>query len=88
MTIEYDISCFERKLIIEFSDHYENLREEIMEYLDDFYNEWHTGEGLSVEDYMLIHDSCLEEYMMDRLSEIYNMWDEWSSIYYGNDEEE
>lgn len=89
MIIEYDISCFERTLVIKWDDHYEYLKNEIIEMLDDYYFEWHDAENIEDdEERLVVLDSCLEEYMMDRLSETYNMWEEWESIYYGDDEEE
>ena len=89
MIIEYDISCFERTLQIKFPDGYEHLKEEIIVMLESFYFEWHDAENIEDEEERLaVLDSCLEEYMMDRLSETYNMWEEWDSIYYGDNEEE
>ena len=80
MIIEYDVLCFDRTLTIKFPEKYEYLMDEILEMLDEYYDEWHgTLVGMH---------TCLEEYMMDRLSETYNMWDEWRSIYYGDDEDE
>lgn len=77
MIVEYDVHCFERTLTIKFPDGYENLKEEVLEMLDDYYNEWHNSD----------QDTCLEEYMMDRLSETYAVWQEWESIPYGEDYE-
>jgi hypothetical protein len=80
MTIEYYVLCFERTLQITFPDKYEGrdeLKSEILKMLDSFYDEWHNYDT----------DTCLEEYMMDRLSETYNMWTEWESIPYGDDYE-
>jgi hypothetical protein len=80
MIIEYDVHCFERTLQITFPKKYEGrdeLKSEILEMLDDYYDEWHNSD----------QDTCLEEYMMDRLSETYAMWEEWESIPYGEDYE-
>lgn len=82
MIIEYDIPCFERTLTIKFPDGYKELEGEILELVDEYYNDWHENER---DD---IGDKCLEEYIMERLSEIYNMWEEWDSLYYGDDEKE
>lgn len=78
MIIEYDVCCFERTLTIKFPEGYEHLRDKILEMLDDYYEEWHNSNV----------DMCLEEYMMDRLSETYNMWEEWDSIDYGGNDNE
>ena len=89
MIIEYDIHCHERTLTIKFLHGYDNLKDEILEMLDGFYFEWHDAENIEDEEERLaVLDSCLEEYMMDRLSETYNMWEWWDTEYYGNDEEE
>lgn len=86
MEIRYDCSCFERELVIKFPDGYENLKDEIEQMLDDYYFEWHDAENIEdPEEQKYVQDSCLEEYMMFRLSETYNMWDEWTSEYYGDD---
>lgn len=80
MIIEYDVVCFERTLKITFGKKYEGreeLKSEILEMLDAYYDEWHNSD----------QDMCLEEYMMERLSETYAMWEEWESIPYGDDYE-
>lgn len=77
MTIEYNIVCLERTLTIKFPDGYEHLKDEILEMLDDYYDEWQNSDECD----------CLEAYMIDRLSETYAMWYEWTSIPYGDDYE-
>lgn len=89
MIIEYDIHCHERTLQIKFPDGYEHLKEEILEMLDGFYFEWHDAEHIEdPAERFIVMDSCCEDYMMDRLSETYNMWEEWDTDYYGDDEKE
>lgn len=89
MIIEYDVSCFERTLKIKLPDKYEHLKEEILEMLDGFYFEWHDAENIEDPDERAaVLDTCCEEYVMDRLSETYNMWEEWDTDYYGDDPEE
>ena len=81
MIIEYDVVCFERTLRITLPDGYngrDELKSEILEMLDDYYDEWQNECDVC---------DCLEAYMMDRLSETYNMWEEWESIPYGDDYE-
>ena len=78
MIIEYNVVCFERTLQIKFPKKYDGrdeLKSEILEMLDDYYDEWQNSD----------EDTCLEAYMMDRLSETYAMWEEWESIPYGED---
>lgn len=89
MIIEYDIHCHERTLKIKFPDGYEHLKEEILEMLDGFYFEWHDAENIEdAEERAAVMDTCCEDYIMDKLSETYNMWEEWDTDYYGNNEEE
>ena len=89
MIIEYDINCFERTLVIKFPYGYKHLEDEILEMLDEYYDYWHSAEYIEdPEERAIVQDSCLEEFMMDRLSETYNIWEEWSVDYYGDDEEE
>ena len=89
MLIEYDVECFERTLQIKFPEGYEHLKDEILKMLDEYYFYWHDAENIEDPDEKsAVEDACLEEYMMDRLSEIYGMWEEWESISYGEDAEE
>ena len=88
MIIEYDIHCFQRTLRIQFSDGYEGLRDEILEMVDEYYYYWHDAENIEDPDEKeAVQEACLEEYIMDRLSETYNMWETWESVCYGADEE-
>lgn len=89
MIIEYDIHCFERTLTIKFPDKYKNLKDEFLQLLNDAYLEWHDAENIEdPNERAVVQDSCLEEYMMYCLSVYYPEWEEWNSIYYGDDEEE
>lgn len=76
MEIRYECWCYERTLVIKFPARYSFLKNEILKHLDQYYDEWMFLEGpYETEE---IEDMCLEEYMMERLSEIYNMWTEWT----------
>ena len=78
MLIRYWVNCFDRELVIEFPPGYENLKTEIEAMLDDYYFEWHHAEDIEdPEEQRFVWDSCLEEHMMFRLSETYNMWIQW-----------
>lgn len=70
--IRYEVECFGRILVITFDKAYKDLESEILEMLDDFYGEWHNSDDPIVE------CMCCEEYMMDRLSETYSIWDDWT----------
>lgn len=88
MIVEYDVVCFERTLTIKFPDGHESLKEDILKLLDSFYDEWmNPGEIENVELRELAESTCLEEYMVDRLSETYSKLEEWDSIPYGEDYE-
>lgn len=89
MIITYDVSCFERELKIVFPDGYEEFKNEILQILDDAYDFWHNPEDIEdEEERKYVQDSCCEEYMIYELSLVFNQWDEWTSEYYGNDEDE
>lgn len=89
MEVRFWINCFDRELVIKFPEKYDWLKEEIANILDKAYDEWHDVENIEdPEERKYVQDSCLEEYMMERLSETYNMWDEWTSIYCGDDPNE
>ena len=89
MIVSYDVSCMERELKVVFPDGYENHRNEIEQILDEAYCNWNNAEYIEDEeerDY--VWNSCLEEYMIDELSLVFNQWIEWTSEYYGDDESE
>lgn len=74
MEIRFDCECYERTLVVVFHNRYHYLREDILEDLDQYYNEWIFVDSPYGEE---VHDMCLEEYLMHRLSENYDMWTEW-----------
>jgi hypothetical protein len=74
----YWVNCFERELCIEWDDAYKNLEKEILDMLDSYYLEWHSVETIEDPEYKAyVEDAPLEEFMITRLSETYNMWDSW-----------
>ena len=89
MIVTYDVSCFERELKVVFPDGYEDYRKEIEQTLDAAYYKWHSPEEIKdEEERKYVQDSCCEEFMMDELSLVFNQWEEWTSEYYGDDEDE
>ena len=89
MIVTFDVSCFERELKITFPNGYECYRKEIEQVLDAAYCKWHSPEEIEdEEERKYVQDSCCEEFMMDELSLTFNQWEEWTSEYYGDDEEE
>ena len=80
MIIRYWVNCFERELCIEWDDAYKSLEKEILDMLDEYYLEWHSTEDMEEGEYKhYVEDSCCEEFMVERLSETYNMWESWWS---------
>ena len=79
MIIEYDVYCFERTLKIELDDKYESSKTSMLKSLDEYYTEWHSTD----------QDTCLEEHMVNKLLEVYNIpfYKGWESIPYGDDYE-
>ena len=78
MIIRYWVNCFERELCIEWKDGYKEFENEILETLDDAYCTWNSTEDIEdTEERIFVENSCCEEFMMEKLSEIYNMWDAW-----------
>ena len=78
MITRYWVNCFERELCIEWDDAYKPLEKEILDMLDGYYYEWHSTEEIEDPNYRAyVEDSCCEEFMMERLSETYNMWESW-----------
>ena len=67
MEIRFECECYERTLVIDFPKKYRYLREEIMESLDQYYNEWVLFETEAAE------KMCLEEYMMYKITEQYDV---------------
>lgn len=75
MKIRYECECYNRTLVIEIPARDYFLKEEFLECLNQYYTEWIFMDGpYEAEE---IHDMCLEEYMMQRLSENYDMWIKW-----------
>ena len=76
MEIRYDCECYHRTLVIEIPARDYFLKEAFLDCLDQYYDEWVNFEGpYETEE---IEDMCLEDYMMQRLSENYDMWIKWT----------
>ncbi len=89
MQVTYYIDCFERELTVTFPDDYEPARDEIYNILDWAYDRWiHVSEIEDEEDYLIVHDMCCEQYMVEYiLAPNYDYLD-WDSVYIGDEEEE
>lgn len=90
MIIEYDVSCFERTLVIKCPGSYAEHIVHIKHILSEAYYDWHSPEDIEdpEEREWVENDACCEEYMMSKVQEIYPECEEWDSFYYGNNEEE
>lgn len=91
MIIEYDVSCFERTLVIKCPGTYDKHEEEIKQILDKAYYAWHNPEDIedTEERKWVENDACCEEYMIYKMCEKYHVdHDDWDSFYYGDDEHE
>lgn len=67
MEIRFECECYNRTLVIEIPKIYAHLKEEMLEYLDQCYNEWIYFETEAAE------VMCLEEYMIDRFVDKYEL---------------
>lgn len=73
MEVRYYCECYRRTLVVQFPEEYDWLKKETELMLDRFYDEWVNFEGPGE----YVHDMCLEDYMMERYSETYCIWDKW-----------
>jgi hypothetical protein len=71
MEIRFDCECYERTLVITVPTKYRHLREEILQDLDRYYDEWICFETEEAE------AMCLEEYMVKCFSEEYDLCIKW-----------
>ena len=67
MEVRYYCACYERTLVIEIPKRYIHLKDEIMNYLDQYYDEWVCYETEETE------IMCLEEYMVDKFTNQYEL---------------
>lgn len=91
MIIEYNVSCFERTLVIKCPGVYDEHEKEIKQILDKAYYAWHSPEDIEdpEEREWVEHGACCEEYMIYKMCEKYHVdHDDWDSFYYGDDEGE
>jgi len=85
MYVKYDCFCFERGLEIVLPDKYKADREDIYVLLDEAFEDWNNFESIEdPKERQYVQYACLEEYMVERLSEKYPEWIKWTSIYYGD----
>ena len=83
MIVTYDIFWADRELTVVLPDYYSNKRDEIYDLLDWAYDRWnHVSELEDDEDYLLIHDMCCEEYMVEMVLAANYDYISWDSEYY------
>lgn len=88
MEIKYWVNCFDRELTVILSDEYIGQEQKILDMLEEYYLEWHAVEEIEdPERQAYVNQSCCEEYMIERLSETYQVI-EWDSDDEDEDEEE
>ena len=83
MIVKIDIDCYDRELLVMFDEKYSRDRDKIRDLMEIAYDRWtHVSEIEGEEDYLYVHDSCCEEYIVgcieDEGYEILN----WDSIEY------
>ena len=72
MEIRFECECYDRTLVVEIPKRYAHLRKEMVENLNQYYDEWICFETEESE------EMCLEEYMMYRLSDQYDTSFTWN----------
>lgn len=92
MIIEYEVECFDRCLVLKCPNSYAEHIGKIKHILNKAYYDWHNPENIEdLEEREWVEDNaCCEEYMMDKVSDVYPELNEgsWNSFYYGDDEDE
>ena len=83
MIVKIDIDCYDRELLVMFDEKYSRDRDKIRDIMESAYDRWtHVSEIEDEEDYLYVHDSCCEEYIVECVEnkgyEILN----WDSIEY------
>ena len=83
MIVKIDIDCYDRELLVMFDEKYSRDRDKIRNLMESAYDRWaHVSEIEDEEDYLYVHDSCCEEYIIDRVeNEGYEVLN-WDSIEY------
>ena len=83
MIVKIDIDCYDRELLVMFDERYSRDRDKIRDLMESAYDRWtHVSEIEGEEDYLYVHDSCCEEYIIDRIeNEGYEVLN-WDSIEY------
>jgi hypothetical protein len=83
MIVKIDIDCYDRELLVMFDEKYSRDRDKIRNLMESAYDRWtHVSEIEDEEDYLYVHDSCCEEYIVDRIeNEGYEILN-WDSIEY------
>lgn len=67
--VKYYVDVFERTLIVIYDG--DVSEEDVYDILDERYHVWNSvSEHEDDEDYLWIHDSCCEEYMMEGLEDL------------------
>jgi hypothetical protein len=83
MIVKIDIDCYDRELLVMFDEKYSHDRDKIRDLMESAYDRWtHVSEIEGEEDYLYVHDSCCEEYIVGYIeNEGYEILN-WDSIEY------
>ena len=65
MIVKIDIDCYEREMLVMLDDKYSRDREHIRDIMENAYDRWtHVSYIEDEEDYLYVHGSCCEEYII------------------------
>lgn len=80
MKVSYEIPCFDRMLVVNFPDKYQDALENIRDILNNSYDIWNNYEDApDPEEREYIRCSCCEEYITDCLRKAGYEWEDWFS---------
>lgn len=83
MIVKIDIDCYDRELLVMLDEKYSRDRDKIRDLMENAYDRWtHVSEIEDEDDYLYVHDSCCEEYIVECIeNEGYEILN-WDSIEY------
>lgn len=83
MIVKIDIDCYDRELLVMFDEKYSRDRDKIRDLMESAYDRWtHVSEIEDEDDYLYVHDSCCEEYIVECVEDAGYEILNWDSIEY------
>ena len=83
MIVKIDIECYDRELLVMFDEKYSRDRDKIRDLMESAYDRWtHVSEIEDEDDYLYVHDSCCEEYIVECVEDAGYEILNWDSIEY------